>query len=118
MKIKTSEIVDAIVDNLKEYTIEVQDEIEAEEARIAKDAVKTLKKTSPKQSGKYGKGWKVTKDKDGTTVHNRVYQLTHLLEKGHAKVSGGRTKAIPHIEPVENVMIKEYEKAVEKAVKR
>ena len=38
--------------------------------------------------GSYAKGWaaSVETDETGTscTVHNKQYQLTHLLEKGHA----------------------------------
>ena len=52
-----------------------------------KRAVKLLKQKSKVRTGAYKKGWKadVTTDETGTecTVHNRVYQLTHLLENGH-----------------------------------
>lgn len=118
MKVNVSELSKAIVQSLEEYTNEVQEEIKDEEEKIAKDGVQQLKSTSPKRKGKYGRGWKLTKEKDGTTVHNRVYQLTHLLEHGHAKVNGGRVEGIPHIAPVEEMMITQYERAVEKAVKR
>lgn len=57
----------------------------AEEA--GKRAVKLLKQKSKVRTGAYKKGWKsdVRTDETGTecTVHNRRYQLTHLLEKGH-----------------------------------
>lgn len=50
-------------------------------------AVKLLKQESKVRTGAYKKGWKadVKTDETGTecTVHNRRYQLTHLLENGH-----------------------------------
>lgn len=59
-------------------------------------AVRLLKQKSRERTGAYKKGWKATtiSDETGTecTVHNRLYQLTHLLEKGHvAKNQTGKT---------------------------
>ena len=75
--------------------------LEETKTDLAKGAVKQLKETSPKRTGKYAAGW--TRKKKGKTiiVHNRRYQLTHLLEKGHAKRGGGRVAARVHIAPVE-----------------
>jgi hypothetical protein len=44
------------------------------------------------------------------------YQLAHLLEKGHAKRGGGRTKAIPHIAPAEEKAVKELEDEIKRAI--
>lgn len=74
---------------------------------VAKETVKELKKTSPKRKGKYKKGWKKEvayedSTKKRTVICNSVYQLTHLLEKGHARRNGGRdVPGIPHIKPAE-----------------
>ena len=87
----------------------------------AEEAVKELRSAHPSGSGEYGswdkynRGWKIRETKRTKNVmaliHNATdYRLTHLLEKGHAKVNGGRTRAFPHIAPVE-------EKAEENLVK-
>ena len=46
-----------------------------------------------------------------------TYRLTHLLEYGHKTRSGTRTKAQPHIKPVEEWAEREAMKEIEKAVK-
>lgn len=68
----------------------IDENVEAleENARAAGDAaVRMLRQESAQRTGKYRKGWKcdVESGPEGVevTVHNRVYQLTHLLEKGH-----------------------------------
>lgn len=61
--------------------------IAANAGEAGKRAVKLLKQKSKVRTGAYKKGWKadVSTGETGTecTVHNRVYQLTHLLENGH-----------------------------------
>ena len=107
-----------IVSALEEYTEEVTEELDKAKEEIAKESAETLKSTSPKKYGKYAKGWRAKLNGTAWVVHNsKRWQITHLLEKGHAKVNGGRVAAIPHIAPVEEQAIKEYEKRVEKAIK-
>lgn len=65
-------------------------------AAAGKRAAKLLKQKSKVRTGDYRKGWKatVTTDETGTecTVHNKRYQLTHLLENGHViKNQTGKT---------------------------
>ncbi len=45
------------------------------------------------------------------------YRLTHLLEDGHAKRDGGRTKAMPHIQKHEQDAVQEFERRVEEVIK-
>lgn len=44
------------------------------------------------------------------------YQLAHLLEHGHAKRGGGRTKASVHIAPAEEAGAKQLEDDIRKAL--
>lgn len=50
-------------------------------------AVRELRQESRKRSGKYARGWtyevEVSETGIDCTVHNRRYQLTHLLENDH-----------------------------------
>ena len=116
-------------DELGKVIQEIFDEYEDHVAKVVKDTlpvvgkntVKELKKTSPKRKGKYAKGWKskIEKDRlgDKVVVYNKTsYQLTHLLEKGHANRGGGRTNAIPHIGPAEEKAVNETLKMIKKGI--
>lgn len=113
-----------ISDILEKYTAEVSEAITEEAIKIGNEAVSELKaNASTKRTGKYNKGWK-TETKKGANfinvkVHNKTsYRLTHLLEYGHATRNGGRTKAIPHIKPVETKANNDFEKGVIDIIKR
>lgn len=111
-------LADEIVKSLKEYTTEVEEDLEEVEKEVADEAVSELKSSSPKRKGKYAKSWrkKVVKTagsslgKSQIVVYNSGHgQLTHLLENGHAKRGGGRVAPIVHIKPVEDKVIKDME---------
>lgn len=105
-----------IMKALEGYADDISDIVEKDANEIGKEAVAELKQESPKGATKrYSKGWRVKKDKKGKNVytvklHNKTdYQLTHLLEFGHATVDGGHTEAQPHIRKVEEEYSKKYE---------
>lgn len=111
-----SKILEEYADNITEGTQKAVEE-------AAKVAKKEAKSGSPVgKRGRYQKGWSIKQKKSRlgveATVYNRTdYQLTHLLEKGHALRGGGRSRAIPHIAPAEKNAIKNITKAVEKIAK-
>lgn len=117
--INISDLAKEINEALATYTNEVVEEIDASAEKRAKEAVKLLRSKSPVGATKqYRKGWRAKKINGRWIVYNKTrYQLTHLLEKGHAKVGGGRVKAYPHIAPVEEKIVEGFIKDVEGAIK-
>ena len=121
MAIKISQLAEAITDGLKDYAGAVAEDIKAAANTAATACVSELKKTSPKDTGSYRKGWKKKKAYESSTevrytVHNATdYQLTHLLEFGNAKRNGGRVEAIPHIAEAEQNAIETMEKKAKEA---
>ena len=115
---KINDLSKEITQALREYTTEVEEGLEEAKVEVAKETVKRLKQKSPKKTGDYRKGWARKKVGTAQVVHNRTdYQLTHLLEYGHAKRGGGRVAGIPHIGPAEEWANDEYLKRVEKVIR-
>lgn len=105
--IKIDDLADAIIEELEQYNQEVTDALKEEVFETTEICKKEIKLNSPKLTGGYRKGWRVKKVyEDQNDIRMRIYnktdyQLTHLLEHGHAKVGGGRVEARPHIAPAE-----------------
>ena len=116
---------------LTDYSQDVADAVKDVVEEVADDTVSELKKVSPRLTGVYAKGWRKKKAYEAdyekrNTVHNRrKYQLTHLLERPHAKVSTdrarrrhnlGTTRPKIHIAPVEEKAVQQLEDKITKAV--
>ena len=114
----------AIAEALAEYDQEIADATKRITDEVAKEAVDALKKNSPKLTGSYRKGWRkkqsyADKRTKRNTVYNETdYQLTHLLEYGHASRNGGRVRAIQHIAPVEQAAIEALQERIEAAARK
>ncbi len=115
-----NDLTNEIMRTLRRYTEEVIEKVDEAAEQTASEAVEKLKQTSPrraKNGGKYASSWTKKKQGEKWVVHNKKhYRLTHLLEKGHAKVNGGRVAAKVHIAPVEQVAIDDFIERVERAV--
>ncbi|KAB2500782.1 HK97 gp10 family phage protein [Bacillus cereus] len=108
-----------IARELQRYGKEVEEKLEVEKEAVADNLVNDLKENSPKNTGKYAKGWRKKKEGNAFIVHNALKpQLTHLLEKGHAKVNGGRVPAKVHIAPAEENAVNEFSERVERAIQQ
>ena len=123
-RVSADRMAEAVMEGLLEYA-----ELAAD---VMKDCVKkagnTVKKETqagaPVRTGKYKKSWTVKRQRETSNtlevvVHSRNrYQLTHLLEKGHAKRGGGRVKAVPHIAPAEEKGVRELEEGIKRGLSK
>ena len=112
----------AVRRQLEEYCNFTADEVKQIVGEVGESVKKEIMENAPVDTGAYRKSWRVTKESETATsmsvvVHSeKRYRLTHLLEKGHAKRGGGRTKAMPHIAPAEENAVKELENDIKKAL--
>lgn len=109
---------------LTEYCKDIDSEMLKTEEEVAKEAIKKLKQSSPrsrKNRKHYADSWavntKAKKQYAETIIHNKQYQLTHLLENGHDVVKNGKVighvNPQPHIKPVEEWVNDEMVKRLE-----
>lgn len=112
-----------IVQALENYNYDISEVVEEVANKVGKEAVTELKQESPKGArGSYAKGWRLKKDKLSKSryvvkIYNKTdYQLTHLLEFGHASRNGGRTEPQPHIRPIEEKYGEKFEKILKQDI--
>ena len=104
---------------IAEYGAEVERTLARSIPEVANRTVSELKRTSPKETGDYARGWtaeatKSTLGRQTVVIYNaNKPTLTHLLENGHVLRQGGRAKAFKHIKPrsdyAEELLMKKIE---------
>lgn len=128
--IKPEELQKAITDYLENYVEDIEVDVEDATNTVVKEAKQELVQISPRsgiaRDTKYYKGWAIKNS--GRTrkgkyyskvIWNKTnYQLTHLLEFGHATRNGGRTQAQPHIRKVEEKYGTKFADLLEKKIRR
>lgn len=123
-KIDASGLRNVVNEYLAEYGDQATEAIEEASKATAKEVVKELRKGGGYNGGeKFNKGWtsktEASRLGSSTTVYNSTQPgLAHLLEFGHAKRNGGRTRAFNFIAPVSDSVEKKFEAAFEKALNK
>ena len=120
--IKIDNLADEVMKGLEEYAEVATSDLKASVRKAGSNVRKDIQANAPKKTGAYSKSWsvKTTKETSNTlelTVYSpKKYQLAHLLEYGHAKRGGGRTKAQPHIAPAEEAAISQLERDIKRSL--
>ena len=100
------------------------DDLKSDVQKAGKKVKEQIESTAPKDTGKYAKSWAVKKTKETSdsiqvVVHSKNrYQLTHLLEFGHAKRGGGRVAARPHIAAAEAAGMEQLTRDIERDLRK
>jgi hypothetical protein len=102
--IQINQLADEITNAMKEYNEDVAAAIEITLDDTAKAILMDAAGNAPHQTGKYARGFTVTKDgereRSKRIIWNKKdYRRVHLLEFGHALWQGGRARAFPHLRP-------------------
>jgi len=121
-----------IMQILTEYTAEIGSKINEAGEKLGKQALKELKERSPKREKypkgmkpTYSKGWRLKKfgerGRFRLILHNAPrYNLTSILEYGFKHVPDNTPiidkPYMPHIEPIQDKLNRDFEKAVEKII--
>ena len=123
MKVTVDQMADAIMEGLEEYNQLAASTVKKAVKRAGTTVRKEIEGTAPQMTGKYAKSWRSkTTAESASSIHVTVYSpsrymLAHLLEHGHALRNGGRTRAFPHIAPVEEIGDKQLETDIIRGLK-
>ena len=122
-RVSIDEFPGAVMEHLEEYVFMAAEEVKEAVRTVSEDVKAEIQAHAPVKTGKYKASWTVTKVEETSqslvnTVHSeKYYRLTHLLENGHAKRGGGRTRSFPHIAPGEDLAEKELVEIAERKLR-
>ena len=114
-KVSIDSLADAVMEELTEYNKLAEETMKKSVTKASQTVRKEIQAGAPVKTGRYAKSWRTKKTRESSTrlevtVYSPSrYMLAHLLEHGHAKRSGGRTRAFPHIAPAEELGEKQLE---------
>jgi HK97 gp10 family phage protein len=122
-KVKIDGLADAVMKELDEYSKVIDEDMRKAVSKAGQTVRKEISANAPKRHGDYAKSWSTKKTRQTSrslevTVYSRNrYQLAHLLEHGHAKRNGGRTRAQVHIAPAEQNGIRQLEEDIKRSIR-
>jgi hypothetical protein len=120
--VKIDQMADAILEGLSEYVELANSELKKAVKKGGQTVKRDINSSAPVRTGKYSKSWRTrvqteTANSLSVLVYSPDrYMLAHLLEFGHAKRGGGRTRAFPHLAPAEAHGIQQMEEQIKRAL--
>ncbi len=122
-RVRIDQLAAAVMEGLAEYADLAADDLKIAVKKAGNEVKKDIQANAPKDTGAYAKSWAVKNVRETShsielVVHSRNrYQLSHLLEFGHAKRGGGRVPGKAHIAPAEEKAGRTLEQEIEKALR-
>ena len=121
-KIQINDFSSYMADLIAEFGDEAVKANETAIRKVAKDVTKELRSAGSYGGSKYRKaiGAEIKTSRIGVEAvvgSKTLPGLTHLLEFGHAKKNGGRTKAFNFIAPINDTVEAKYMKEMEALLK-
>lgn len=127
MMVKADDFAKSVADAMGAYSQKVIIGVKGATDDVTTQTVKAIKENVTKagirrRRGAYKRGFEAITLYENdlikiNTIHNATgWQLTHLLENGHATKNGKTTKAYPHIAPTAETAVRNLERSIRKAV--
>ena len=109
MNVPPDQLASLIAKEIENYSEEIEEKLRDTIEEVANEALQSLRNDPVVKgfdgTGKYAKSFYIkdlyksrgrNKGFYKLAIHNKKYRIGHLLEYGHAKAGGGRTRAFPH----------------------
>lgn len=125
-RIAIDELAKTIMAEMQAFAGACTEDIREAQKEAGRQGIKEIKSKAPMRTGGYAKTWKATTTEKNGNVQTILYAgkkgsttgwaIAHLLEFGHAKQNGGRTRAFEHIKPGEDKAAEVFEAELKRRV--